>query len=215
MAGPYVELERRVKEDPEAFRLLYQMNRDRVFNYILHTTRDIELSFDLTSETFLKALIALPKYEYRGVSFTAWLLGIASREIATFYRKQKRSKTINMSLLPHADEIGAIRQAVSDEEVRRAQVQIESCEDFVVISPFLRDLPEAHREVIFLRFFEGLSAAETARVLNRPVATVRSQIDRGLKRLRRAMESREISGHTAVRAVAKPSLTSELREEVD
>jgi len=115
MANPDIELEKRVETTPEYFGRLYELNHDRIFNYILYTTRDIELAFDLTSEMYFKVLRALPKYEYRGVSFASWLYSVASREISTFYRRQKRSRTINMPSLSYSDEIEEIRLAVNHE----------------------------------------------------------------------------------------------------
>ena len=66
MTTPGHELEKHVAHDKEAFALLYEENYLRVFNYILSSVAEVETALDLTSETFFKALRALPRYRYTG-----------------------------------------------------------------------------------------------------------------------------------------------------
>ncbi len=183
MDGEERELVINARQDPDAFARLYDLNYSRVFNYLLYTTGDVETALDLTSETFLKALRAMPRYVLTGAPFSAWLLKIASNEAKMHFRKGKRGTEIE-----YMDETVEVRASVLQDEVARAADEIASCEEFVSLAPLLRELGPKYREVIFLRFYEGLSIEEIAAALGRASGTVKSQLHRGLKELKHAMQ---------------------------
>ena len=62
------------KGDREAFGQLYERHSIRVFRHAYFLTSDVSLAEDLTGQTFLKALEAIPRFENRGIPFIAWLL---------------------------------------------------------------------------------------------------------------------------------------------
>jgi RNA polymerase sigma-70 factor (sigma-E family) len=61
-------------------------------------------------------------------------------------------------------------------------------DDWLVVSDALRELPPVRRAAIVMRYYEDMSEADIARVLDRPVNTIKSDIHRGLKRLRPLLE---------------------------
>lgn len=61
-------------------------------------------------------------------------------------------------------------------------------DDWLVVSEALRSLPPVRRAAIVMRYYEDMSEADIARVLDRPVNTIKSDIHRGLKRLRPLLE---------------------------
>src|SRR5271166_119320 len=69
------------KNDPGKFAELYEMHFERVYAFVASRVRDRATAEDLTSEVFHKALANLPKYEWRGVPFAAWLLRIAANAV--------------------------------------------------------------------------------------------------------------------------------------
>jgi RNA polymerase sigma-70 factor (ECF subfamily) len=189
------ELEKRVKDDPEAFSRLYRLNYRRIFNYALYSTGDMEISLDLTSETFFKALRAIDRFDHRRGTFTAWLYAIASREIAMHYRrlgKIKKHIAVRPSFTGKAEEI---RRSIPAEEVEDARRELERCEDLAMLAPMFRRLSPRYREVLFLRFFEDRSLDDIAGILGRPVGTVKAQCHRGLKMLRKRMQPLEGMEH--------------------
>lgn len=169
------------------FSALYEENYKRIFNYILYGTGNIDTAMDLTSETFFKALRAWPGFEHRGVPPVAWLLKIASRELAMFYRSQGRLKRFAPAL-EFKEEVAGVRRQVVEAEVLAARRELDSREDFLVLAPLIKKLSSKYREVVFLRFFAGLSLEEISGLLGRPVGTVKAQLHRAIKRLRLEMQ---------------------------
>jgi RNA polymerase sigma-70 factor (ECF subfamily) len=74
------ELVNRAKAHPQAFGELYERYYSRILCLIYRRTLDAEVAEELTSNTFFKALRALPRYDHRG-RFGAWLYRIALNEI--------------------------------------------------------------------------------------------------------------------------------------
>ena len=182
------ELEKRVKDDPEVFSRLYRLNYRRIFNYALYSTGDIEISLDLTSETFFKAIRAVDRFDHRKGTFTAWLYAIASREVQMHYRRLGnivKHVAVRRSFAGKAEEI---RRSIPTEEMEDARRELERCEDLAMLAPMFRRLSPRYREVLYLRFFEDRSLDEIAGILGRPVGTVKAQCHRGLRILRKMMQ---------------------------
>src|SRR3990172_5498034 len=78
--------------DREAFGALYERYVFRVFRHVYYLTSDRHTAEDLTAQTFLNALEAIPRYEVRGVPFLAWLLRIAYN-LTVNYRKVRKNGT--------------------------------------------------------------------------------------------------------------------------
>ncbi len=176
------ELEKKVRDDPDAFARLFELNYDRIFNYILYSTGDIETSLDLTSETFFKALRALHRFDPGRGSFTAWLYAIASREIGMHFRRLAGIRRHT------ARDSAEIRESIPFEAIEDAGKDLERCENFIVLVPLLRKLPPKYREVLFLKFFEDRPLKEIADILGRPLGTDKAQCSRGLKLLKKRMQ---------------------------
>src|SRR5208282_627183 len=79
------------QRDRRRFADLYEANFERVYAYVARRVRDRDEAQDLTADVFHLALRSLPRFEWRGVPFAAWLFRIASNEIAD------RSKTVARS----------------------------------------------------------------------------------------------------------------------
>jgi len=199
-------------EEESPFEEIYEQHYRPIFNYILYSVGDLEMAMDLTSETFFKALRAMPRYERRGIPVSAWLYRIASREIAMYYRSSSRSKSISFS---HPEQIEVVRGGLEAAEVSRAIDEFERCEDAITLMPALTELASKYREVVFLRFYCDCSFEEISRTLGRPTGTVKAQVHRALKMLRTRMQPRDASLHSTNRDVAGSRTAYAVDEEVD
>ena len=168
---------RAARGDREAFGRLYERYVLRVFRHIYFLTSDSQLAEDLTAQTFLKTLEALPRYEIRGIPFLAWLLRIASNLTINHLKSQKNN---GHAQLP--ESVAARGTDYSPEQ---------SCEiklDGERVWAQVRRLRGDQRQVIVMRFIDGLSYPDIAHVLGKSVGAVRVIQYRALASLRQMLE---------------------------
>ena len=156
------------QRDPSRFGELYEENFYRVYAYIARRVRDRHQAEDLTSDVFREALAGLGKFEWRGVPFVAWLLRIASRAIADYYKRSGRE----------AGNPVAEPERLVPQEIER----------HVILFQLVDRLPDAQARVIRLRFVEQKSIREIAQVLGRSEGAVKQLQLRAIENLRAQME---------------------------
>jgi len=160
----------------EAFGELYERHVRRVYRYLLYMARDVDVAEDLTAETFLQALAAIHRYQRRGVPFVAWLLRIAHNlHLNLNGRRAQR----NVPLV-HEDQEGVVG---SPELFLQDKASAER------LMQVVQTLSPDQRQVIILRFIEGLSCTDTARVLGRSVGAIRVAQYRALRALGQSLEN--------------------------
>lgn len=156
------------QRDPSRFGELYEENFYRVYAYVVRRVGDRHAAEDLTADVFREALAGIGKFEWRGVPFAAWLLGIASRTIADHFKRLGRT-AVNP-----VDDPG---RPGSDDIERTA-----------MLFQLVERLPEAQFRVIQLRFVEQKSIREIARDLGRSEGAVKQLQLRAIENLRVQME---------------------------
>jgi RNA polymerase sigma-70 factor, ECF subfamily len=176
------EIVERAKTEPQAFGELYELHYSSILNYAYRRTLDVTRAEEITSNTFFKALRALPSYDPRG-KFGAWLYRIASNEIALHWRTTRRRREGDCGW---REDFARIRFAV--DRTLSAEETEEEMRQFARLHDALGRLPERYQTALTLRYFEGLSYEEVADVLNSKLGTVKSLIHRGLEQLRHQFE---------------------------
>lgn len=161
------------KNDARAFAAIYDRYFEQIFNFILRRTDDEELTDDLTSQTFLKALQSLKKYEFRGLPFSAWLYRIASNEVNKHYNKKKRKRVFSL------EEERLFEIIETDDSNPELDGQIST-----LIST-LNDLPTDVMEVLELRFFEERSFKEISFILNISESGAKMRLYRAIEKLKK------------------------------
>jgi RNA polymerase sigma-70 factor (ECF subfamily) len=176
------DLVKRAQHNREAFGELYEIHYQRIFNYALKRTASVQLSLDITSVTFLKAMNQIGKYHWRDIPFVAWLYRIASNEINDHYRREgKRSISI--------DQIAELADD-SDyaDEVNQAEEELNKHEEFLLLHKKLAELPAMYQEVIVLKFFEKKKIKDMVQILGKKEGTIKSLLHRGIEKLREKMQ---------------------------
>jgi RNA polymerase sigma-70 factor, ECF subfamily len=113
------EIIERSKKDVQAFGEIYETYFDRIFNFIHRQTDDEETAGDLCSQTFVNALNSLPKYQFRGFPFSAWLYKIAGNEVNKYYRKNKGKKVFSLEELKVREMIEQSDETWDEELIQR------------------------------------------------------------------------------------------------
>src|SRR5947207_6627283 len=145
--------------DPTAFEALYHRHRDWVVSLAYRFTSDRELALDVLQETFLYFIKKFPGFRLTAQLKTFFYpavrnLSIAARRKADrFQQNENETGTMEAVLTTEPN--------VSPHESLTAALAVLSAE---------------HREVLLLRFVDGLSLAELAEALNIPLGTVKSRL---------------------------------------
>jgi len=158
------------QKDPARFAELYENNFERVYAYIARRVRDRQEAEDLTSEVFHQALAALPRFEWCGVPFAAWLFRIAANAIVDRAKREVRDRDIPVILDPSA---GVNPHDLDDEIEQRARL-------FKLVD----QLPVDQCRVVRMRFAEDKSIREIALELGRSEGAVKQLQFRALQSLR-------------------------------
>lgn len=133
---------------------------------------------DITQEVFLSAWKARDGFDPSRGPLAAWLVGIAKNKIIDAYRKDGRR-------VPEIrDDDGSIV-----ERVPQGRGAIENLANKLLITEALATLPERPRQIVQMAFYEDLTHDQIAEQTNVPLGTVKSDIRRGLARLRRYLEA--------------------------
>lgn len=139
------------KQDPARFAPLYERYFADIFRFILRRTGHRDLTSDLSQQTFLKAMLALSKYEPRGLPFRAWLYRIALNEVRMHWRKRKEV-LVDMSY-------GDVKGLSEEMGLPMDESEMKS------LAHALGRLDEERARLIELRYMDGMSFAELGQVL--------------------------------------------------
>jgi RNA polymerase sigma-70 factor (ECF subfamily) len=170
---------RAARGESAAFGLLYDKHVDAIYRYVYYRVRDDAEAEDLTSDVFMRALKAMPRYEPRQ-AFLAWLYRIARNAVIDRARRGNRQVSYEDALEhPTPDQI-----VVPDE-------QVLAHSDNETLRGALAKLTPLQQEVIVLRFLEGYSTEEIAKIVGKRAGTVRGIQFRAIGTLRQLIPSRE------------------------
>jgi len=163
--------------DQAAFETLYLRHRDWTVNLAFRFTGDQALALDVMQETFLYLLRKFPGFELRASLHTFLYPAVRNLSIAA-RRKAGRN------------------QAGSDEDdilanLPAPEIAASGTDDLTTV---LAGLSQDHREVLLLRFVDGLSLEEVSDAMEIPLGTVKSRLHNALKLLREDPRTRELFG---------------------
>ena len=174
-------LQRAQQGDPDAFDGLYLLYADRVFRYLMVRTGSADLAEEVTAQVFLRLLQKIHLYRIAPrdnvAIFSAWLYRLSHNRLVDLLRKQRRATTVPLEHAQSDADRSALIQSVED--------QI----DFEAIANKLNLLNEQQRLVLFLRFIEDYSIAETAEIMQKNEGAVKALQHRALENLRRHMKA--------------------------
>jgi RNA polymerase sigma-70 factor (ECF subfamily) len=149
-----------------------------IFSYIFRKIDDEDITADLTSQTFLKALRNLRKYKFKGVPFSAWLYRIASNEVNRHYQQTNKKLVFSFDVQEFEN---LIEQSIEKEEKP----------DIDYIIQQMQSMCESDIEVLELRYFETKSFSEIAFIMDITEATAKMRTYRAIDKLRKLLKRRE------------------------
>ncbi len=161
------------QRDPLRFAELYESNFERVYAFMAYKLRDRAEAEDLTAEVFHRALAGIHNFEWRGVPFAAWLLGIAAKVLADRWERLGK------------------RQEVPVDELEQAGIDA-AIEQRAMLFQLVDALPPDQRRVVLRRFIDQRSIREIAHEMGRSEGAVKQLQFRALQTLREHMRSKYV-----------------------
>lgn len=180
VADPSIEratLVRAQARDPVAFESLVQLYERRVFYYVRRLLGSQVDTADVLQEIWLKVFLRLPSLQ-APEAFCVWLYKIAHDISITQLRKHLRSDAMEL------DE-----EFVSEECASDGWNELELLEHSEQLHGALSRLSLPHREVLTLRFLEGLELAEIADIVGCNLGTVKSRLHYAKAEIRKLLET--------------------------
>ena len=166
--------------DINAYNELVKRYKDRLLNFVLRYFNIVEQAEDVVQDTLIK-LYTHASYYKNVAKFSTWIFTIAKNNALTELRKNKRKKTDSLWT-----EDGQIIDINSKEESLDSKVQNEIAID--QLNKFLDEIPENFRMAVVLRDFQELSYEEISKILEIPIGTIKSRINRGRIQLAEKMK---------------------------
>jgi RNA polymerase sigma-70 factor (ECF subfamily) len=153
------------QKDPRQFAELYKRYVDRVYAFIITRVYNRSIAEELTAHVFHQALANLPRFEWRGLGFSAWLFRIAANALHDHWKRSARETGLQESEGSYQPDFEAIERRV------RAFGMVER-------------LPSEQKQVIVMRFAEEKSTREIAQAMGRSKGAIEQLQFRALKTLR-------------------------------
>ncbi|MDH4198052.1 MAG: RNA polymerase sigma factor [Candidatus Aminicenantes bacterium] len=161
--------------DEAAFAKIMTIYKDRIVNYLYQFVGDYQKAVELAQETFLRVYFKADRY--RPIApLSSWIYAIASNLAKTELKRTRRTATVSLEDLPNGYAAGAFAMDPPDPGLVRN------------LREALAGLHPRYRIPVVLKDVEGFSQEEIARIIDRPVGTVKARISRGREYLKRKLE---------------------------
>lgn len=168
--------------DQAAVGALYEHYAPAIYRYIYYRVDHTPDAEDLTAEVFVEMVRSLPRYQWTGAPFEAWLYRIANARVVDYRRRRQRRPTVEMS-----DSMEDTRPA--PEDVVQLRMEIEA------LRSALWQLNDEQQQILVLRFVERKSHQEVAAILGKSMTAVKSAQHRALAQLVTVLGSDEKIRH--------------------
>jgi RNA polymerase sigma-70 factor (ECF subfamily) len=164
----------------EAFSVLVEKYRVKMFNLAYSLTRNREAADDLAQEVFIKAYLALAKFKFQS-AFSTWLYRIAVNASKDYLRRETRVTKIPLEESPQGtlaqEDVTAEIDEAREKEIRKRLVHTA-----------LESLPDKYRAILMLRDIQGFPYGEISQILHVSPGTVDSRLHRARKLLKKTVQ---------------------------
>lgn len=178
-----------VKGDNRAFDELLARNQSKLFTYIMFVVRDQETANDIFQDTFVKVIMKLQEGKYTDSGkFSFWVTRIAHNVIMDWYRQTKNEHIVEISEDNDLTNLknASVMDACREDEIVNEQVMAD-------VRRMMKALPAPQREVVYMRFYQGLSFKEIAEVTGVSINTSLGRMRYAILNLRRMAREHAIA----------------------
>lgn len=163
-----------------AFDELLARNQQQLFDFILALTRDKDKADDLFQETFIRAIVKMKDGQYFNQGkFLYWLMRIARNLLIDDVRKQKKGQAVNIS----DDELLTVIDCGHPYKSREDMLVAEELSGHM--RQLMDMLPDEQREVVLMRYYQGLQFKDIAEITNVSINTSLGRMRYAIRNMRR------------------------------
>ncbi len=174
--------------DIASFERLIEKHQKTAYNIALRTVGNEEDAKDLTQDALIKVYKNIHRFR-EDSSFTTWLYRIV---VNTCKDEMKKKKLSVISIDKEVDTgESQVKLEIPDESSSPERV-LETAELNNVIQDAINTLPEQNRIAVVLRDIQGFSYEDISKLIDCPVGTVKSRINRGRKILRDILKNENL-----------------------
>lgn len=173
----------------QAFDVLLNRHKNRIFTYILLIVRNRDLAEDVFQESFMKAIVTIKQGRYiDNGKFYSWVTRIAHNLIIDLFRRERNENTVSNEEFAEVDLFNNAK--LCDENVEDILVRDQVFSD---VRKLMNHLPENQQEVVRLRYYEDLSFKEIADMTGVSINTALGRMRYAVLNMRRMAEEKDIS----------------------
>lgn len=159
--------------DVTRFGVLYDSYFERIYSFIYYRVQHKQISEDIASKTFMKALDKIRTFDPKRGTFSSWIYRIARNTVRDHYR------TLHGTV-----DIEAAWDISSGEKV---EIDVERRMQLEQVRKYLKALTPEQRAIVTMRIWDGLSFAEIAEVLGKTESGCKMSYSRTMRKLRESL----------------------------
>ncbi len=163
------------RQSSDGFGKLYDYYFPKVYGFVKAKIANRTDAEDVVSEIFMKVLENLPKFEWRGLPFGAWVFTIARNTLNDYYRRTAKYKT---------SDIDEAYDVSHDEEKASPHIKASKNELMEIVKKVMNNLSEREATVVQLKFFSQLSNREIVHVTGLSESNVAVILYRTLRKIK-------------------------------
>jgi RNA polymerase sigma factor (sigma-70 family) len=171
--------------DESVLRDVYERWSSLIFTIALRSTGNKEDAADITQLVFISAWKGREGFDMNAGTLPGWLLGICRRKIADHFGNKARKEIPTEHDALQADPFHFALGSASN--------SVDATIDRVVLASELARLGDPQQKIMELAFFNDLTHAQIASLLNLPLGTIKSHIRRSLDRLKNRLEAASVT----------------------
>lgn len=173
----------------QAFDILLERHKDRVYNYILLIVRNREMAEDIFQETFMRAIMTIKQGRYmENGKFSSWICRIAHNQIIDIYRRERNEKTVSNEDYEEQDLFNDAK--LCEENIEDKMVREQVLQD---VNNLMLHLPDEQREVVYMRYYQDLSFKEIADITGVSINTALGRMRYAVMNMRRMAQEKDLS----------------------
>lgn len=173
--------------DEAAFRELVRRYQNQITNYVYRMLNDYDRAVDLAQETFVRVYTSAERYQAT-YSFSTYIYRIAHNLAISELRQRKRRRLIPFPTFFSDKDSEEIEVEIEDKRQILADDSMIADERRLAVQKAIASLPEKYRAALVLCDIEEKSYEEISEVLDLPVGTVKSRINRARNLLKEKLK---------------------------